>query len=269
MASEEFLKVGDINISYISEGSGDVILFIHGLSGCKEEWEYTIPYFADNYKAIAIDLPGSGHSDKPLVEYTIDFYSDSVKGFLDEMEIEKAIIVGNSMGGLVSQSLTLKYPEKVDKLILVDSAGINPMRGRAQTSLSLNTDAISKQKGFSPAMIKMTKKMLFYKPCDALDTIIERAISDLKRDDHPEAFRAILSSMENIVKADLSERLGEINQPTLIVWGENDKLMGPKVAEILEGKIRGSEVVIISECGHCPMLEKPDEFNSFVFSFLS
>ena len=266
MFQEKFLKVGDMNLSYISEGSGETVLFIHGLSGCKEEWEYSIPFFSENFNAIAIDLPGSGNSDKPDTNYTMDFYADAIKGFLEEMGIEKAVILGNSMGGLISQSFTLKYPEKVKKLVLVDSAGINP--SGSKSPISLNMDAFQKQKGFSPAIIKMMKKMLFYKPSEETDKLIKRAISDMEREDYPAAFNAILSSAENVIKADLSEKIGSINTPTLIVWGENDKLMGPKVAMKFNEKVACSELVIIDKCGHVPMLEKPVEFNKAVHDFI-
>ncbi|MDY6964490.1 MAG: alpha/beta hydrolase [Halobacteriota archaeon] len=267
MFHEKFLKVVDTNISYISEGGGEVILFIHGLSGCKEEWEFSIPFFADNFNAVAIDLPGSGHSDKPDADYTMDFYCDAIKGFLDAMGIEKTVLVGNSMGGLIVQFFTLKYPENVNKLILVDAATINSSEVRSP--FTLNSEAIQEQKGFSPSMIKMMKRMLFYKPSEATDKLIERAISDIKREDHPAAFKAILSSAANLINADLGERVGDISPPTLIVWGENDRLMCPKVARGLCEKISGSELVIIDECGHVPMLERPDEFNKAVLDFIN
>lgn len=266
MFEEKFQKVGNINISYISEGSGKPILFIHGLSGYKENWEFSIPFFSKNYNAIAIDLPGFGNSDKPVTDYTIDFYSEVIKDFLEELRIEKTVLVGNSMGGQISLLFALKYPQKLEKLVLADAAGINPEG--AQNPLPLDPKAMSQPKGLSPAIVKMIMRMLFYKQSEVSEKLVERAILDMKREDYPASFNALLSSASNIFETDLTESIKDIIIPTLIVWGEKDRLLSQKYAQIFNEKIKKSKLALIGECGHVPMLEKPDEFNKAVDNFI-
>src|SRR5271155_5267218 len=123
---ETQIDVNGLSLSVIDQGNGPAILFVHGLGGYKENWEENLGHFAANHRTIAIDLPGFGHSDKPAdLPYGIEFFADTLCAVLDRLGIDRAHWVGNSMGGHVATFATLKYPARVDRLVLVDAAGTN------------------------------------------------------------------------------------------------------------------------------------------------
>src|SRR5207247_2437827 len=122
-ADDKFVTVFGAKIHYVEAGSGPVVILLHGLGGDASNWAQTIGPLAEKYRVIAPDQIGFGRSDKPFLSYRVGTLVDFLEGFYKEIKIERASLVGNSLGGWTAAAFTLAHPEKVDRLVLVDSAG--------------------------------------------------------------------------------------------------------------------------------------------------
>jgi len=116
------VKVNDIEINYDVEGEGEPLVLIHGLSGSTRHWFFQIPEFSKHFRVIAYDVRGHGQTDKPKQEYSIKLFADDLRGLMDKLGVDKAHIIGLSMGGYIAQQFALDYPDKVKSLVLADTA---------------------------------------------------------------------------------------------------------------------------------------------------
>jgi pimeloyl-ACP methyl ester carboxylesterase len=267
---EKDLNVNGARLSIIDQGSGPAVLFIHGLGGYKENWEDNIDYFARGHRAIAVDLPGFGNSDKRSeLSYGIEFFSKTLSAMLEQLGIDKAHWVGNSMGGHVAAFTAIHNPTKVDKLVLVDAAGTNSEQIKlllASQGAMLNNPAFKP----SPELIgMMMRTMIFYGPCAQADKMIKKAIDDLARPDASARQGAVMKALQSIIDTPLNDQLPQIKARTSVVWGKNDNLINVASANTFLEKIKGAKLHVIENCGHCPMLEKSDDFNRIVGEFLA
>ena len=125
MVHEKFLEIDGNKIRYLESGDSDkTLVLIHGLGASSERWEQVMPIFAEKFRVVIPDLIGFGFSDKPLADYTIDFFSDFLKQFLKAASISKTYLIGSSLGGQISAEFTAANPELVEKLILVSPSGV-------------------------------------------------------------------------------------------------------------------------------------------------
>ena len=123
--NEKFISLDSHKIRYLESGKGDdTIVLIHGLGASAERWEFVIPEFSKNHHVIVPDLIGFGHSDKPLVDYTTEFFTDFLSGFLDKLKIKKTNIIGSSLGGQIIVDYTSHNQDIVENLVLVSPSGI-------------------------------------------------------------------------------------------------------------------------------------------------
>jgi len=217
-----------------------------------------------------------------------------VRGLMDQKGIRKATLVGNSMGGQTAALFALRYPERVDKLVLVDAAGLH----RAPFGIRLLTrhtnrvaDAIARRaqrraKGKTPEELYPVLKAEFFNPekrrgpavfADAksanaaamLDGYAHYYANLVKTEQFPWHVKAALRSMRSIVRTGLAGQVHAVSAPTLIIWGERDELVPVKFAELFHQGIPGSKLVWIKAAGHVPMLEQPEEFNRALAEFLA
>jgi len=241
------------------------IVMIHGFGGEKDNWNRFSKKLTDNYRLIIPDLPGHGESVQDLsLNYGIEEQAKRLKLFLDALGIKKAHLVGNSMGGAVGLRFAFLYPQSVQSLTLIDSAGT------MKTASEL--DEVVKTTGKNPMFevknahdFKNMMKYVFvdtpYIPGFVIDILVEEKI---KR-------KAIEQKMFGDVKADINQLsiLSSIHSPTLIIWGAQDKILHVDSAELLHQKISGSQKEILQDVGHCPMLEKPDLTAELYLKFLN
>jgi len=120
-----WMRVQDRWMNVVDMGSGPPVVFIHGLSGCWQNWLEQIPLFARDHRVIAVDLPGFGHSEMPVEEISISGYADAIDALMEQLDLEEARIVGNSMGGFIGAELAIQHPERVERLVLVAAAGLS------------------------------------------------------------------------------------------------------------------------------------------------
>jgi pimeloyl-ACP methyl ester carboxylesterase len=248
-------------IHYIDKGTGPVVILLHGLGGSGGNWALNTPALADGFRVIVPDQVGFGQSDKPIINYRIATYVDWLDALYKELKIERASLVGNSMGGWIAAAYALAHPDKVDKLVLVDSGGFAPPENFDMRQLAAMNP--STREG-----MKQLSALLFFNKLFQSDAAIDAALtSRVKAGDG----YTINSLNESVARREdfLDNRLGGIRAPTLIIWGRNDGLTPLAIGERFKKEIAGSELLVIDQAGHFPQLEKAAEFNNGVIKFLA
>ncbi len=256
------VETNDITLNYEQEGTGEDVVFINGLTMDLNGWHLQVSDFARRFRLLRYDCRGQGRSDKPSGAYTHSIHARDLLGLLDALGIEKAHLVGLSNGGMIAIRFALEYPERVDRLVLVDTTcRITPL-------LRLMLEAWIKvcRAGGVPLLFDVALPVLFsdrYVAENREQIALMKKLS-IERNE-PEA---VVRLAEGCMGFDASARVGEISRPTLIVHGEEDILIPPRHAHALHDAIAGSELHIVGGAAHVPIIEKPDEFNDVVIRFL-
>jgi pimeloyl-ACP methyl ester carboxylesterase len=272
---DRFIKVGDINTRYWAAGDkGSTVVLVHGLGGFAENWVHNITPLARQHRVYVPDLVGFGRSAKvPLTRDILDLV-EFINDFMETMNIKKTSLVGNSLGGGLVLRFALDHPEKVEKLVLVDNAGM----GRdVIIDFKVCSIPVIGELLIRPDLKSMaqTWKKIVYDPALVTLELTEMACGIISQ---PGAKKALLATIRtgiglggqraNLVNPLLS-RLNTIAVPTLIVWGKEDKIIPVAHARIAREKIPGARLEIFDHCGHMPQLEQPDRFNQLVLDFLA
>lgn len=259
--ADKYATVFGAKIHYLEAGSGPVVILLHGLGGSSANWAPTIAPLAKKYRVLVPDQIGFGKSDKPMLNYRVATLVDFLDGFYKKVGVQRATLVGNSLGGFTAAAFAISHPEKVDKLVLVDAAGF------AVTG-DLDPRVLN---GLNPSTRQQVKDLLslvFYnKQQFGSDMVIEGFLaSRVTAGDQYTIQRFI----ESIGRGEdmLDGKLGAIKHPTLIVWGREDGLTQLSMGQRFNKEIAGSQLLIIEKCGHVPQLEKPEEFNAGLMKFL-
>jgi pimeloyl-ACP methyl ester carboxylesterase len=258
--SKEVLVFGQ-KIQYVEAGSGPTVILLHGLGGSWQSWHFNIAPLAEKYHVVVPDQIGFGKSDKPLVNYRIRTYVDFLDQFCKQLKIERATLVGNSMGGWIAAMFTAAFPDRVDKLVLVDAAGYTPPKDfDMRTLFGLNPT--------TRAGMKVLVAKVFYNKAFQTDAAIDQAIAT--RIAAGDGY-TINSITESIIRGEdfLDDVVKTIKRPTLIVWGRQDGLVPLADGEHFNKDIVGSKMIVIEQCGHVPNAEKPGEFNAALLKFLA
>ena len=259
-ASKEVLVFGQ-KIQYVEAGSGPTVILLHGLGGSSQVWNFNIGPLAEKFHVVVPDQIGFGKSDKPLVNYRIRTYVDFLDQFCKQLKIERATLVGNSMGGWIAAMFTASFPDRVDKLVLVDAAGYRPPKDLDMNTLfSLNPT--------TRAEMKVLLGKVFYNKAFQSDAAIDQSMTvRLAAGDG----YTIKSITESIIRGEdfLDDVVKTIKRPTLIMWGRQDGLVPLADGEHFNKDIAGSKMIVLDQCGHVPNVEKPGEFNAAVLKFLT
>ena len=259
------VNIPDFKIVYAEGGAGDTINMLHGFGGNKDNWPRFAKYFTPNYRVIIPDLPGFGDSSKPQdAKYNIMSQVERLNLFVKELKLTKFNIVGNSMGGSIAGNYAVEYPDMVKTLALFDSAGVvTPVKSER---------ALLLEKGINPLVAKDEKgydrllEIVFNKP-PKLPSVIKKYLAKQAMKDAP-LNEKIYNEISNTDITALEGKLNKITSPTLIVWGDSDKVIDVSSVRIFKKNIKGSKSAIIKECGHLPMMEKPQETASIYEDFL-
>ena len=253
-----FADIDGVRIHYQEKGTGTSLVLIHGYTSSTYSWKDVFEPLAKTFHVIAIDLKGFGFSGKPDGDYTRRAQAVLVAHLLEHLNIEKAWLCGNSMGGEVALNVALASPQRVAGLILIDSAGVEvpgsgslapsylliPGVGRILIALSLTSDKLVRQ-GLQKS---------FYDDSKVTDDRVANYYRPLQtRGGQLAALRA----RTQFSMFPVEPNLGQINVPTLILWGAQDALI-PLAAGIKMSKlIKNSELVVFDNCGHVPQEEMP------------
>jgi pimeloyl-ACP methyl ester carboxylesterase len=263
-AADKQIDIFGQKIHYVEAGAGPTVILLHGLGGDISNWGQNLPVLAAKYHVFALDQIGFGKSDKPMINYRVQTLVDFLDSFCRKLEITKATVVGNSLGGWTAMAFALEHPEKVSRLVLVDSAGYSfAKEGRTVSRdlmLRLNASSIDDAKSVL-SMILANKQMI-------TEGLAEQFLAQhLARNDG----YTINAFIDSILRGEdfVDGKLGAIKVPTLIVWGREDLLVPLNSGNMLAHDIGGSELVVLDRCGHVPMLECAQPFNAAVLKFLA
>jgi pimeloyl-ACP methyl ester carboxylesterase len=261
---ERDVQIDGMRIHLAEAGEGRGLILLHGLSATHANWEHTIPAFADRWRVIAPDLPGHGRSAKPDAPYTIDFYAGVIRSLGRELGLREAVVMGNSLGGQIAIELGLSYPTWTRALVLAAPAG-----GFASAVRTFGW-AIGAAAG--PRLLRLTLPravdLCFHDPSLPSCTERRRILAErLVAEDYPAFARAVSRSLAGAIAAG-QQPLHRLRQPTLFVWGRQDRMIGLAGGRRLVRAVRQARFVVLEECGHLPMLEQAEEFNRVAADFL-
>jgi pimeloyl-ACP methyl ester carboxylesterase len=260
--SEGTATIYGAKIHYVEAGSGPVVVLLHGLGGNTTNWAFNIAPLAQKYRVVVLDQIGFGQSDKPLINYRIATYVDFLDAFLKELKIERASLVGNSMGGWVAAAYALAHPEKVERLVLVDAAGFSFAQGFDTSQL------IKLNPSTRDGMKELVSRVFYNKLIFMSDAFIDASMAGRINAGDGHTIRSIT---ESIIRREdfLDNRLSAIKQPTLVIWGREDGLLPLADGQRFQKEIPGAQLLVFDQCGHVPQVEKASEFNAAVLKFLA
>ena len=270
-AHQHWVLVDDTPINYVEMGEGPPLLLIHGLAGSWQNWLETIPHFARTRRVLAPDLPGFGASAMPGEPISIPGYGRLVDALLDALDIEAAVLVGNSMGGFIAAELAIAHPQRVEKLVLVSAAGITAEHQRNERVLAL-------MRRFEAALAwasthpkpnfllrprgRQALRLVFAHPEKMPGPLL---FEQAKGSGKP----GFIDALDALSDYPLRERLERISVPTLIVWGDRDRLVPLGDADVFEELIPDARKLVYEDTGHVSMLERPARFNRDVDAVLA
>ena len=234
-----------------TESSGENLLLLHGLFGALSNFKGIINYFSNNYNVIVPILP---IFDLPIREVSVTGLVEYVEKFVAYKSYEEVHVLGNSLGGHISLLYVLSNPEKVISIILTGSSGLFE---------SAMGSTFPKRGNYE--FIKKKTEDTFYNKDIASKELVDEVYDIVN--DRNKAIRVIMTA-KSAVRHNLSDKLHLIKTPTLLIWGKEDIVTPAFVGEKFNELIEGSKLVFIHECGHAPMMEKPEEFNDVLESFL-
>jgi pimeloyl-ACP methyl ester carboxylesterase len=271
------IPVGRQRISTLTMGAGPDVLLLHGLGGTRASFFETAASLSRRYRVHAPDLPGFGSSSKPpLGGYSARWFAENVLGLMDELRIERAHIVGNSMGGRVAIEVGLTAPERVDALALLCPAVAWVRRGLHPIVRLLRPEFGLVPHGFRRSMVAAQLQSIFYDR-DVLDPSVgDLMVDEFRRIYHTAGARyAFLASARNIYleapfgAAGFYPRLAGLIPPALFVWGSHDSLVPPGFSRHVRNWLPGAEQVTIDRCGHVPQVERAEEVNALLSQFFA
>lgn len=268
-----FVEVDGIKIHYQEFGdpSNETLLLIHGFTASNYVWKTVAPKFAElGFHVVAPDLPGFGFSGKPSwFDYSIASHSRVIQRFLNRLGIGKATLVGSSYGGAVCLWFTLDNPERVTKLVLVDAVCNNDPKSHPVLKLAELRglgEVITPFLVDSRAFLKLRMKNTI-DPANHHLITRERIDSIQRPIKAADGHRSVLLTSRNWDASRIEEDAHLIDQPTLIIWGDNDKVIPIRDGEYLYDTILNSRMVVLKDCGHVPQEEKPEIFTQLVTEF--
>jgi pimeloyl-ACP methyl ester carboxylesterase len=271
--SPHTIRVKGHTIFYVVKGEGEPLLLIHGYGAGFWVWEKQIDILCRSHRVYALDLIGHGFSDRPKIEYRPDIYIHFLRDFMDEIGVERATLIGNSMGGGIAWAVAALFPERAKKLILINCVPpdvLNQVRNESFRALVAIMNV-----PFLPYLVIASRNK------NSIKRILQECLSDrslitpkvLNRQYHLSRIKGtawVLSSTLRNAKdtSAMKEYLPRIRHPTLLIWGARDLIFPPHVGEGLHQAITDSKLMIIEKSGHIPMWETPDEVNQAIQNFL-
>jgi pimeloyl-ACP methyl ester carboxylesterase len=260
------VNVDGLAINYEVQGEGEPLLLIPYLSADHACYAFQLPAYTEQFSCIAVDLPGTGESDKPAGPYSTEGYADQVAGFLGAIGVEQAHVAGVSLGAAVGMHLAVRHPGRVRSLSLHSAWDSSDLYLRTVVEMwrtlasSLPTVADAVIAGIFPFCF--TPEMYVDRP-EFVDTLVDFVRS--RPAQPPDAF---LAQTEAALAHDASAVLGEIGVPSLITVGARDLVCSARFAERLDTRINGSELVVFEHLSHAGLHEDPDAFNRATLDFL-
>ena len=239
--------------TYAEAGEGPTIIVLHGLMGALSNFGATFNYFSNNgFKVLIPELP---LYSLPLIKTNVKNLAAFLKDFLEYKEIDNAILLGNSLGGHITLYFTKHYPEKVKALILTGSSGLYE---------KAMGDSFPKRGNYE--YIEQKAQQVFYDPKTATKELVDDVYETVN--DRMKALKT-LSIAKSAIRHNMANDLLHMQQPACLIWGKQDGVTPPEVAEDFNKLLPNSDLFWIDKCGHAAMMEKPEEFNTILHNWLT
>ena len=268
-ASGKFIDLDGRSTHYIEKGEGEVIILLHGFFYDSYLWDSNIEVLAKQFKVYAVDLWGFGYSTREPLDYGYQLYSDQVLMFMDALGIQKASLAGQSMGGGTAIWFCVQHRQRVNRLILIDAAGVPhglPLTGKffnlpmvGEFFLGLKNNLI-RRKNLADVFI-YNKELI-------TDSYFENVTRFHKIKDTTERLLTILRKKFFHTLSDQLEQLSQLDVPILIVWGREDKAIPLQKGQEMHKILKDSRFEILDNAGHVPNYECAEEFNKLALDFL-
>jgi len=250
--SMKYEVIEDNGFKYIEEGAGETLVLLHGLMGELSNWEHTIDYFKDRYRVIVPILP---IYELPLLTLGVKSLSKFVYRFLKFKKLSQVVLIGNSLGGHIGLVFTCAHQEKVKALVLTGSSGLYE-----------NAFGGSFPKRESYEYIREKTAFTFYDPATATKELVDEVFKTVN--ERSRVIR-ILALAKSAIRHNMSKDLSKITIPVSLIWGLQDKVTPPDVADEFHELLPNSELNWVDKCGHAPMMEQPEAFNEYLNKFLN
>ena len=252
----QFADVSGGPVAYFDAGTGETLIFIHGLVGDFTHFEHVAPAFVDGFRVAGLDLPGCGISCKPSSRHSIEGHARTLLEWMTHVGIERATLVGHSAGGLVSAQAALFAPHRVERLVLVSSAGLRrygPLTQWLARGL------------FRPRILAATLERLAMPMLDHVflnrNEYTEKFVADsLDRPTHPtlgEMAKVFSDLTPDLLSPLVLDSARRFTMPVLVIWGDGDRLIPAESAAEVAREIPSAKLVMVPQCGHMPIIEKP------------
>ena len=261
MVQENFIKVEENKIRYLESGnSEDTLVLIHGLGASAERWDQVMPIFAKNYHVVVPDLIGFGYSDKPMVDYTPDFFSDFLAKFFESVGINRPYLIGSSLGGQITVEFASQNPNNIEKLVLVSPAGV----------MKQSTPALDAYIMAALYPNENSAKNAFEMMEGSGNEVDQKIIHGfIERMQLPNAKLAFMSTILGLKNAEIiTKKLQLIQTPTMLIWGSDDPVIPIQHADEFVSSIKDCRFYRMDGCGHTPYVQDPFNFATAVMKFL-
>jgi 3-oxoadipate enol-lactonase len=259
------VRVDDIEMYYVEAGAGDPLVLVMGFGGDHLAWGFQMPAFAARHRVIAFDNRGAGQTDTPDAPYTIRMMADDTVGLMDRLGIDRAHILGVSMGGMIAQEIALNHPHRVRTLQLhcTFARADHHLRVLGETWRVLRTK-LTREETMRAMMLWLFEPATYNERADFVETLIANGLSN----PHPQSLTGFVRQFDAITAHDAVDRLGKITCPTLVSTGERDALISPTFSRELAARIPAAAHRTLPG-GHVYFWEHPNQFNEMCLEFLA
>ncbi len=261
--------VGGRSYSYLErEGAGDAVVLLHGFTANKDNWVRFVRYLPEIYRVLVIDMPGHGDNPRDMAgDYSPEALAKGVARVMEALRLEQVHIAGASLGGLASKLYALDHPDKVKSIGLFNSAGVvSPTRSEFQVLLETgdNLFEIESREDFD----RLGEYVFHEPPFLPWPIRSVTAREYIRRNPFYLKMLDDIKDPESTVPAAITEKLAHLSMPTLVLWGDNDRVLHVSSVEVYKRHLPNYRIVIMENCGHAPMLERPEESAAHYARFL-
>lgn len=260
------IRVGEIELYYVEAGAGEPLLLIMGFGGDHLAWGFQFRVFAERYRVIAFDNRGAGQTDTPDIPYTTRLMAEDARGLMDALGIDRAHVLGVSMGGMIAQELVVNHPERVRSLHLACTmARPDTYQHALNEAWREVRSRLSREAALRTIALWLFAPRTYNERRDFVEMLLQNALAN----PYPQSVTGFMRQSEAIERHDALERLDKVTCPTLVSVAEDDILVPPRFSQELSERIRGSVLRILPGAGHVYFWECPDEFNALTLDFLA
>lgn len=261
------IDAGGIETSYLEAGSGETVLMLHGSGpgvSALANWQHNIPTLAQRFHVLAPDIVGFGTTERPEdIVYSLRTWTDHVWAFMDARGMEKAGVIGNSLGGRIALQMATDQPDRIAKMVLMGTPGVG----------MTPTEGLAALRAYEPshdAMRELLRNYFAVDPAMITDELVQIRYEASIADGAYEAYRAMFFDPRHAgSELDITEdEVRAIATPTLLIHGREDKVVALQVSVAMLGLLPNADLHVFSACGHWTQIERADEFSAVVSDYL-